>query len=66
MTDTIDTTNLSLTATNSVAEGGQIVYTATLTNAAGTPVTVTLSQRLGDHHRCRQNHGHRDRRSSGR
>ncbi|WP_242486297.1 immunoglobulin-like domain-containing protein [Pseudomonas sp. TH03] len=43
VTDTIDTTNLSLTATNSVAEGGQIVYTATLTNAAGTPVTVTLS-----------------------
>ncbi|MGZ0788173.1 immunoglobulin-like domain-containing protein, partial [Pseudomonas saponiphila] len=29
--------------TPSVAEGGSIVYTATLTNAAGTPVTVTLS-----------------------
>ncbi|WP_430447513.1 MAG: LapA family giant adhesin [Pseudomonas piscis] len=43
VTDTIDTTNLSLTATPSVAEGGQITYTATLTNAAGTPVTVTLS-----------------------
>ncbi|MDI2593056.1 LapA family giant adhesin [Pseudomonas sp. 681] len=43
VTDTIDTTNLSLTATGTVAEGGQIVYTATLTNAAGTPVTVTLS-----------------------
>ncbi|MCU0122350.1 hypothetical protein N8H74_29245, partial [Pseudomonas sp. B2M1-30] len=26
-----------------VAEGGSIIYTATLTNAAGTPVTVTLS-----------------------
>jgi hypothetical protein len=26
-----------------VAEGGSIVYTATLTNPAGTPVTVTLS-----------------------
>jgi surface adhesion protein len=26
-----------------VAEGGQITYTATLTNAAGSPVTVTLS-----------------------
>ncbi|WP_347340451.1 immunoglobulin-like domain-containing protein, partial [Pseudomonas sp. TH03] len=26
-----------------MAEGGQITYTATLTNAAGTPVTVTLS-----------------------
>ncbi|MFS2073138.1 immunoglobulin-like domain-containing protein, partial [Pseudomonas sp. CT11-2] len=33
----------SLSATDSVAEGGSIVYTATLTNAAGTPVTVTLS-----------------------
>ncbi|WP_409297441.1 retention module-containing protein [Pseudomonas sp. KCJK8993] len=43
VTDTVDTTNLSLTATPSVAEGGQITYTATLTNAAGTPVTVTLS-----------------------
>jgi uncharacterized protein YegL len=43
VTDTIDTTNLSLTATGTVAEGGSIIYTATLTNAAGTPVTVTLS-----------------------
>ncbi|MEB0299192.1 immunoglobulin-like domain-containing protein, partial [Pseudomonas sp. 10S4] len=43
VTDTVDTTTLSLGATDSVAEGGQIVYTATLTNAAGTPVTVTLS-----------------------
>ncbi|MBP5132024.1 type I secretion C-terminal target domain-containing protein [Pseudomonas protegens] len=43
VTDTPDTTNLSLSATESVAEGGQITYTATLTNAAGTPVTVTLS-----------------------
>ncbi|TFB34214.1 immunoglobulin-like domain-containing protein, partial [Pseudomonas sp. F01002] len=43
ITDTADTTTLSLTATDSVAEGGSIVYTATLTNAAGTPVTVTLS-----------------------
>nr|WP_308809992.1 retention module-containing protein [Pseudomonas sp. MD195_PC81_125] len=43
VTDTIDTTNLSLSATGSVAEGGSIVYTATLTNPAGTPVTVTLS-----------------------
>ncbi|WP_047304465.1 immunoglobulin-like domain-containing protein, partial [Pseudomonas fluorescens] len=43
VTDTVDTTNLSLTATGSVAEGGQITYTATLTNAAGSPVTVTLS-----------------------
>ncbi|WP_212613326.1 immunoglobulin-like domain-containing protein, partial [Pseudomonas lini] len=43
VTDTQDTTNLSLTATGTVDEGGQITYTATLTNAAGTPVTVTLS-----------------------
>ncbi|WP_025132472.1 immunoglobulin-like domain-containing protein, partial [Pseudomonas sp. PH1b] len=43
VTDTVDTTNLSLSATGTVAEGGQIIYTATLTNAAGTPVTVTLS-----------------------
>ncbi|MGN4051873.1 LapA family giant adhesin [Pseudomonas sp. SM4] len=43
VTDTVDTTNLSLTATGSVAEGGSIIYTATLTNAAGSPVTVTLS-----------------------
>ncbi|WP_414927286.1 retention module-containing protein, partial [Pseudomonas zeae] len=43
VTDTVDTTNLSLTATDTVAEGGSIVYTATLTNPAGTPVTVTLS-----------------------
>jgi surface adhesion protein len=43
ITDTQDTTNLSLTATGTVDEGGQITYTATLTNAAGTPVTVTLS-----------------------
>jgi surface adhesion protein len=43
VTDTVDTTNLSLSASNSVAEGGQITYTATLTNPAGSPVTVTLS-----------------------
>ncbi|WP_431092854.1 retention module-containing protein [Pseudomonas brassicacearum] len=43
VTDTQDTTGLTLSATDSVAEGGSIVYTATLTNAAGSPVTVTLS-----------------------
>jgi surface adhesion protein len=43
VTDTADTTTLSLSATDSVAEGGSIVYTANLTNAAGTPVTVTLT-----------------------
>jgi surface adhesion protein len=43
VTDLQDTTTVSLSATPSVAEGGSIVYTATLTNSAGTPVTVTLS-----------------------
>ncbi|CDF92448.1 RTX toxin, putative [Pseudomonas sp. SHC52] len=43
VTDVQDDTDLSLSATDTVAEGGQITYTATLTNAAGTPVTVTLS-----------------------
>ncbi|MBD0681900.1 retention module-containing protein, partial [Pseudomonas sp. PSB11] len=43
VTDTVDTTGLTLTATGAVAEGGSITYTATLTNPAGTPVTVTLS-----------------------
>jgi large repetitive protein len=43
ITDTIDTTTVSLTASGSVAEGGSIVYTATLTNAAQGAVTVNLS-----------------------
>ncbi|MBT9525790.1 MAG: large adhesive protein, partial [Rhizobacter sp.] len=43
ITDTIDSTTVSLSATPSVAEGGSIVYTASLTSAAGSPVTVTLS-----------------------
>ncbi|MGN8259995.1 retention module-containing protein, partial [Pseudomonas sp. SMSB3] len=43
VTDVQDTTTVSLAATQSVAEGGQIVYTATLSNAAQSPVTVTLS-----------------------
>ncbi|WP_313297171.1 retention module-containing protein, partial [Pseudomonas sp.] len=43
VTDVQDTTTVSLSATQTVAEGGQIVYTATLTNAAQSPVTVTLS-----------------------
>ena len=43
ITDTVDTTTVSLTASSSVAEGGQITYTASLTNAAQSPVTVTLS-----------------------
>ncbi|MCC1568403.1 hypothetical protein KRP36_24170, partial [Salmonella enterica subsp. enterica serovar Indiana] len=43
VTDVQDTTTVSLTATPSVAEGGLIVYTATLTNAAQSAVTVALS-----------------------
>ncbi|MFW0890355.1 UNVERIFIED_CONTAM: large adhesive protein, partial [Pseudomonas sp. JL1] len=43
ITDSVDATGLSLSASTEVAEGGSIVYTATLTNPAGTPVTVTLS-----------------------
>nr|BFE92442.1 hypothetical protein GCM10020185_29780 [Pseudomonas brassicacearum subsp. brassicacearum] len=43
ITDSVDTTDLSLSASTEVAEGGSIVYTATLTNPAGSPVTVTLS-----------------------
>ena len=42
ITDTVDTTTVSLSATPSVAEGGSIVYTASLTSAAQAPVTVTL------------------------
>ncbi len=40
--DTSDTTTVSLAASPSIAEGGVIVYTATLTSPAQTPVTVTL------------------------
>ncbi|MCP1510031.1 hypothetical protein J2Y83_000158 [Pseudomonas marginalis] len=41
--DTIDTTTVTLSANASVDEGGQIVYTATVNNAAQTDVTITLS-----------------------
>ena len=43
ITDTIDTTVISLAANPSVTEGGVITYTATLSNPAQTAVTVTLS-----------------------
>ncbi|QXN50470.1 retention module-containing protein [Pseudomonas fluorescens] len=43
ITDSPDSTGLTLTATSGITEGGQITYTATLTNPAGTPMTVTLS-----------------------
>ena len=41
--DDADTTTVSLSANASVAEGGTITYTASLTNPAGTAMTVTLS-----------------------
>ncbi|MEG0969173.1 MAG: type I secretion protein, partial [Pseudomonas sp.] len=40
---TPDITTLTLTATDTVAEGGKITYTATLTNPAGTALTIKLS-----------------------
>ena len=43
ITDDADVTNLSLSATPSVTEGGTITYTATLDNPADTAMTVTLS-----------------------
>ncbi|MGY2166871.1 immunoglobulin-like domain-containing protein, partial [Pseudomonas tolaasii] len=43
LVDSIDTTTVTLTAGQTVVEGGQITYTATLTNPAQTPVTITLS-----------------------
>ncbi|MFJ2984240.1 retention module-containing protein, partial [Pseudomonas sp. NPDC087185] len=43
ITDTVDTTTATLTASPSVTEGGVITYTVTLSNPAQTPVTVTLS-----------------------
>uniref|UniRef100_UPI00353173D3 immunoglobulin-like domain-containing protein n=1 Tax=Pseudomonas sp. R4(2017) TaxID=1981676 RepID=UPI00353173D3 len=39
----LDSTGLTLTASNSVEEGGSIIYTAKLTNAAGRDMTITLS-----------------------
>ncbi|WP_236707558.1 immunoglobulin-like domain-containing protein, partial [Pseudomonas sp. Leaf58] len=36
-------TSLTLTATDTVAEGGKITYTATLTNKAGTDLVIKLS-----------------------
>ncbi|WP_447737624.1 retention module-containing protein [Pseudomonas laurentiana] len=43
VTDTVDTTTATLTASPSVTEGGVITYTVTLSNPAQTPVTITLS-----------------------
>nr|WP_218191745.1 immunoglobulin-like domain-containing protein [Pseudomonas sp. B10(2017)] len=43
VTDTLDSTGLTLTATPTVQEGGQITYTAALTNKAGTDMTIKLS-----------------------
>ena len=44
VTDTVDTSTVSLTATPSVAEGGTIIYTATVTApVTGSAVVVTLA-----------------------
>ncbi|MCU0127278.1 adhesin, partial [Pseudomonas vlassakiae] len=43
ISDSIDTTTATLTATPGVTEGGVITYTVTLSNPAQTAVTVTLS-----------------------
>ncbi|WP_196375169.1 immunoglobulin-like domain-containing protein, partial [Pseudomonas monteilii] len=39
----LDSTGLTLSATGTVQEGGSIVYTATLTNPAGSEMKITLS-----------------------
>ncbi|WP_350617099.1 immunoglobulin-like domain-containing protein, partial [Pseudomonas sp. HY7a-MNA-CIBAN-0227] len=41
--DSLDTTTIKLTASGEVSEGGQVTYTATLSHAAGSNMTVTLS-----------------------
>ena len=44
VTDTINTSTVSLTANGTVAEGGTVVYTASVSAAVtGSPVVVTLS-----------------------
>ncbi|WP_339669438.1 retention module-containing protein, partial [Dasania marina] len=43
ITDSIDISNITLSASSSVAEGEAITYTATLDNPAGTDLSVTLS-----------------------
>ncbi len=43
VSDDADATTVSLSATSTVAEGGSITYTASLTAPAQTPVTITLS-----------------------
>ncbi|WP_185906584.1 immunoglobulin-like domain-containing protein [Teredinibacter haidensis] len=43
ITDTLTITTVSLTASPSVVEGGEITYTASLTSESQTPVSVTLS-----------------------
>ncbi|WP_040395493.1 immunoglobulin-like domain-containing protein, partial [Catenovulum agarivorans] len=43
VSDTLSDVTLSLTGTPSVSEGGSITYTASLTAAAETDMTITLS-----------------------
>ena len=49
ITDTINTTTVSLSATGSVAEGGNIVYTASLTSVALVAGDGDPEQRRNDH-----------------
>ncbi|WP_420232989.1 immunoglobulin-like domain-containing protein [Pseudomonas sp. ABY48] len=59
ITDSVDATGLTLTASDTVTEGGSIVYTATLTNPAQTPVAVTLSNATSQSRPARRVENHR-------
>ncbi|MDQ0737851.1 retention module-containing protein [Pseudomonas sp. W4I3] len=65
ITDSVDTTTVTLTAGSNVTEGGQITYTATLTNPAQTAGERHLEQWLGDYHQGRRNRRYSDRRYTG-
>ena len=49
--DTIDKVDVVLTATKTVGEGGEIVYTATLVDKNGAPVTKVLVRVRGSRDR---------------
>ncbi|WP_242486300.1 immunoglobulin-like domain-containing protein [Pseudomonas sp. TH03] len=54
VTDTIDTSTVTLKADPSAAEGGTVTYTATVGQpVTGSPVTVTVGQRPDHHYRHR-------------
>ena len=66
VTDTSDTTTVSLSASPSVAEGGSIVYTASLTQPRRHRGDGDAEQWGDDQHRRRREHGHRERASANR